>query len=655
MAGEITVGGSGQPEIPALNKQPDPDADSSLNGRSVGAGSARADSAAELRTEPMDELLRDLATRSNSLGAERVPWKPVGYELVNRTVNELRVMTRCGSRVTLPPLASQKFKLEDLDEAVLVPAVNAGAVQLNLEWPRRYSNNVALYLFWIVGVSLLCFFFARTVSSKTVELVLDALVVIPLLLALIPLCRQIKNDDALLAKLRWVAGRARGLPMRLSELIYLAAVTLVVFGIPTVVLYIGSDVSHLWRVSRGNASGAHEATVSLLAISIQWVCIVGASALPMVLYFVFDREKLRTLRERFERQIFRLDPSVNTMCDVDAKYGKLLDETYGRHSENRLLRGRRFPILIAAVVLTLGWSIALLKTNLNSLSGQNVSLDNLLLPARTATTYAFLGAYFFTLNHVLRGYVRGDLRPKTYAHISVRIVGAVVLAYVLKSLVEGAGGNGSSSLLLVLAFATGIVPETVLVRLQEVSRSFAPTKEGRLALSALARTYEPDPLTQLEGIDIYDRARLQDEGVSNVEALAHHDLVDLLLRTRIPPSRLIDWVDQAILYIHCSSSPAGVDGQPKSTTLSHLKGSGIRTATDLENAYTNAATPVARRALLAIVPPSGSHQPLRVIVEALRDEDWMPYVRHWRTQPAEPAVIPIPEAYLTDAPTNRAA
>ncbi len=57
-------------------------------------------------------------------------------------------------------------------------------------------------------------------------------------------------------------------------------------------------------------------------------------------------------------------------------------------------------------------------------------------------------------------------------------------------------------------------------------------------------------LTDLEGIDIYDRTRLQSEGVTDIHALAHSDLVELMLRTRIPISQLVDWTDQAILYLH---------------------------------------------------------------------------------------------------------
>ena len=60
---------------------------------------------------------------------------------------------------------------------------------------------------------------------------------------------------------------------------------------------------------------------------------------------------------------------------------------------------------------------------------------------------------------------------------------------------------------------------------------------------------EPAPLTELEGIDLYDRTRLAEEGINNIEALAHADLVDLMSSTRISAAELVDWTDQAILYL----------------------------------------------------------------------------------------------------------
>ena len=68
--------------------------------------------------------------------------------------------------------------------------------------------------------------------------------------------------------------------------------------------------------------------------------------------------------------------------------------------------------------------------------------------------------------------------------------------------------------------------------------------------------HEPAPLTELEGIDLYDRTRLAEEGINNVEALAHADIVDLMSSTRISAAQLVDWTDQAILYLRVGATPA---------------------------------------------------------------------------------------------------
>ncbi len=72
-----------------------------------------------------------------------------------------------------------------------------------------------------------------------------------------------------------------------------------------------------------------------------------------------------------------------------------------------------------------------------------------------------------------------------------------------------------------------------------------------------------------------------EEGIENVENLAHADLVDLRLYTRIPLSRIVDLFDQAILYLHLGGD--NID-QLRYTRL-YLRQQGIRTATDLKRAY----------------------------------------------------------------------
>jgi hypothetical protein len=431
-------------------------------------------------------------------------------------------------------------------------------------------------------------------------------------------------------------------PARLREAFMFGLASAIVFALPGAILYFGSDVPALVRLVRDNND--HDAAVALIGIGVQFACIVGASALPVILYFVFDRERMLTLRQRVTRYIFRLDPGVATRGEIDAKYGQWLDEAFGRsRAEARFLPGTRWPILIATSVITLGWAVALLDTKPVHDIAQG-ALTTLITPTPAAPTFAFLGAYFFALNNVLRGFVRGDLRPKSYAQISVRIVGSVVLAFTLERLVGGVGGDPSSATLLTFAFIAGVVPETALIRLQEMTRGLVSTRAGRGQMDHASRTYETEPLTRLQGIDIYDRARLNDEGVTNVEGLAHHDIVELLLKTRIPASQLLDWVDQAILFIHCSAAWDEEDGAHRGASpLSQLRAHGIRTATGLCRAYEAAENK--DEFLKIITTPRGKPPVIPVVLDALQQEDWIVALKHWHEAPAEPPTVPIPEAY----------
>jgi hypothetical protein len=300
---------------------------------------------------------------------------------------------------------------------------------------------------------------------------------------------------------------------------------------------------------------------------------------------------------------------------------------------------RKLPVVLATFVFTLLWTIAILNPDVTypAGTGRDDVVLSLLEPHASPVVFAFLGSYVFTLLSLLRSYVRSDLRPKSYTHAVVRVVVAVVSAWVLQVIVldtasaSPATGNGG---LLVAAFVIGFFPETLFVRLQEVARSLAPS--GRF------RFYERAPLTELTGIDIYDRSRLMDEGVGNIEGLAHHNLPELMLQTRIPVGRLVHWVDQAILYLHVvtpfegstrdGASPGAAD--PTGEHRLHLlQGHGIHTATDLLRVVQR--TRADRDRVLALLdepdsgPRRGRPHRLELIATAIRDEQWIKHLEHW--------------------------
>jgi hypothetical protein len=399
-------------------------------------------------------------------------------------------------------------------------------------------------------------------------------------------------------------------------------------------------------------------SLAKLGRALQLVFIFTASLLPALLYFLFDRQQLGTLRQRFEQQIFRLDPNIQTLCDVRAKYGRQIDEVYGRETatgEGRLARGTRWPILVATLVITVGWMLTLLPSSPDSEMTRPGQLLDFFMPQKSIVTFGFLGAYFFVLNTVLHRYVRADLKPKAYSSITVRVLVVIVLAWVIGL------PFGNHSYALVLVFLVGVFPESGLTLIRESIRN--QTGLGRFVGIIGSRTKERYPLTELEELDVYDRARLLDEGVTNIESLAHHDLIDLMLETRIPVPRLVDWLDQAVLYLHLqfdtgedaddgrltgllpmnrddkNEDKATKDKKKKvnpsrvnreavenlQSLRSWLRGNCVRTATDFIVAYSEGNKSLRLKAEL-----ENRQIELDILFETLSDDEWLDYVRHWR-------------------------
>ena len=79
------------------------------------------------------------------------------------------------------------------------------------------------------------------------------------------------------------------------------------------------------------------------------------------------------------------------------------------------------------------------------------------------------------------------------------------------------------------------------------------------------------------------------KGIEDMQNLATVSIVDVMLRTRVPVGRLVDWIDQAMLYLRVrDDDEKEVEGKPRRTlpgsSREILRRFGIRTATDLEDA-----------------------------------------------------------------------
>jgi hypothetical protein len=127
-----------------------------------------------------------------------------------------------------------------------------------------------------------------------------------------------------------------------------------------------------------------------------------------------------------------------------------------------------------------------------------------------------------------------------------------------------------------VAFVVGFFP---LVGLQAIQKMAAVAL--RTVVPSLKNDY---PLSDLDGLSVWYESRLLELGIEDLENLATANLVDVILHSRVPVGRLVDWIDQATLYLHLE--PAGRSRKDRAASSRYrLRRLGVRTATALEAAF----------------------------------------------------------------------
>jgi hypothetical protein len=281
------------------------------------------------------------------------------------------------------------------------------------------------------------------------------------------------------------------------------------------------------------------------------------------------------------------------------------------------------PVLTATFLLSLGWIATLPPGVYSTFDGGDFSVwfGKIVSPTLHPVTFAFLGAYFYSVQMVIKRFVRRDLGANAYNAISLRVILAVIGIWVateaLRLLGVPTDQNESGSIALTAAFAIGAFPLIVWQLIVASLKKFGPFRSALPSLTA------SQPLDAIDGMSVWHQSRFEEEDVESVPNLATADIVDLLLSTKIPPHRLIDWIDQAILLTYLGRGDDYARSRPM------LERYGIRTATALESAC---------RAMVH-VPDGESAQPpfdgedgrrFRAIVGSMYDCPNFTLVRNWR-------------------------
>jgi hypothetical protein len=693
------------------------------------------------------------------------------YLLHNQTPKVIKVRDGHGGELVLSPLSERVVCGQRLESfaANLRPLRERHelGVRIYRKPPRTSDVSLAMGLLALVVAIVVVFDVLRDGTLLTWEalgaLVLSAAVIFRVL-------RKARKAEAARLRAESLADRKEGdiefgvggtyydgneTRRRLNYILTLAAVVTIGAVLPAVAIFVATDAKDFLVMNGGlRVDPGKESRLVSRLIQVTYTAVLAL--FPALLYFQFDRQRVGTIRNSWIRAIFRMDRRMETLSDVHARYGDQINEasTYSTDSV-RFLGGRHSPIIVATILISLGWTLLVVRTESFDFAGAtkvstlarsaddaaqrakeaastpapgaaeiassaadqaalasaaavhaaNQSSDlggatspttagtggdqsapqqaataangsaataaavqsaldqpffQLLVPTPSAATMAFLGAYFFAVYLVLRGYFRGDLRPKVYNQITARLVTVVVLAYLMNVLFFS--DTRDNTVLWAVAFVAGVVPSTLLQRIGVLASSLAPAGGGAKKVEALSKSAGPENhaaseaagrkndagsksagrkkrrrnaysrvfatprlLTHIDGVDLQEASRLESEGYPDITSLARSDLVAVMVNTRLPIEHLVDWTDQAVLILLVDD---GTQDELDDRVL-QLRHAGVRTASGLLDIAQLPKTDPARRNVARIVAADGSGMTIDSLARLIDREPAMARVKQW--------------------------
>ncbi len=376
----------------------------------------------------------------------------------------------------------------------------------------------------------------------------------------------------------------------------------------------------------------------------------------------FDAWQEERCRQAAKRQADTPGPGTNLYDQKFVAY-------FGRFDEDARFSGigSLLPVVAAWIAFGVGWLTIICNP---AFVYPDLTLDD-------ALRFGFMGAYVFSLQLTVRAFFQNDLRSGTYVGMVERLVVVAVLVAVTyvawTSIFEG----GSQPGLAVVAFVIGSFP---LVG-QEWVGQLAASKLRKRVPSVMSR----HPLSEIDGMNVWYQARLLEEGIEDVQNLATANIVDVVMHSRAPVGRIVDWIDQALLRQHlppnqATDRPDEVDHESDKALIAALYALGVRTATNLLELHAplsvksvsrlrrdvptlephDRSAEAFARNMLDIVPDSRLRHVVEVrmlaIMRCLGSEPNLMYVLNWRighmTPPRKSADEALPVARVTTSPSS---
>jgi hypothetical protein len=354
----------------------------------------------------------------------------------------------------------------------------------------------------------------------------------------------------------------------------------------------------------------------------------------------FRRARLQAYMQKFEAVYGPLpDPSLK---QLDASSRIYSNPTWLRSASaglgDILTAETAIPVIIATLLIVLGWLPVLpprVQVNVNAESETVEMLRQAFIPGATPILFGFLGAYFFSLQMLFRRFVRRDLSSNAYVATSMRIIVAVIGTLVMEDAVRALRADVDVRTLEVMGFIIGFFPMVLWQVLASVIKKitfasyFLPSMASQL------------PVSDLDGLTYWHQARLEEEDIENIPNMSTADIVDIMLATRVPPDRIVDWVDQAILYTHLGPEKENGDKGRRERLRQH----GIRTASALIEAYRHSIDRKLQEQFRAILEtPNGQPPTILTLIDAVRTNPNLAAIQTWRRLSTElPVETPQPQ------------
>ncbi|MEO9804871.1 MAG: hypothetical protein ABJF04_16565 [Reichenbachiella sp.] len=196
-------------------------------------------------------------------------------------------------------------------------------------------------------------------------------------------------------------------------------------------------------------------------------------------------------------------------------------------------------------MLFLSWAIYGLKGGYSSVlfSGSEFWTETTELQTEKRSlaviAFAIMGGYVSAAQYVYRRFSTIDLTPGSFFSVSLRIVFATLISLMLMFVFSGTTVV-DSNIILVLAFLTGVFPDSGLRLLMEKISIFSSKMDDQNVNYSLGK---------IEGISEMHKIRLNEIGIDNVQNLAQFNFFMLIIKTPFAVRTLLDWMAQAKLLI----------------------------------------------------------------------------------------------------------